>query len=115
MSSSVSWSCGWAGVSGCVHYLGYYTWWRVMRWLRARHPKANWTWFRRRYFGTDRLTEADVTLFRPDSIPVTRYRYRGTKIATPWNTEALQQTGAAFRHVHDERHRLELLEQRLTS
>jgi hypothetical protein len=50
-----------------------------------------------------------------DSIPVTRHRYRGTKIATPWNTEQLQHSRAAFRRVHDERHRLELLEQRLTT
>jgi hypothetical protein len=67
---------GWRTTSGTprsktLHYLGHYTWWRVMRWLRAKHPKANWTWFRRGYFGTDGLTEADVTLFRPDSIPVT--------------------------------------------
>ena len=104
-----------AAVKQTLHYLGYYTWWRVMRWLRAKHPTANWAWFRRRYFGTDGLTEAGVTLFRPDSIPVTRYRYRGTKIATPWNTEQLQHASAAFHRIHDERHRLELLEQRLTS
>ena len=27
-----------------LHYLAYYSWWRVMRWLRAKHPKANWAW-----------------------------------------------------------------------
>ena len=90
-----------AAVKQTLHYLGYYTWWRVMRWLRAKHPTANWAWFRRRYFGTDGLTEAGVTLFRPDSIPVTRYRYRGTKIATPWNTEQLQHASAAFHRIHD--------------
>ena len=33
--------------------------------------------------GKDRISQAGVTLFRPDSIPVTRYRYRGSK--TPWD------------------------------
>ena len=56
-----------------------------MRWIRAKHPKANWTWLRRRYFGKDRISQAGVTLFRPDSVPVTRYRYRGSKIPTPWD------------------------------
>ena len=71
-----------------LHYLGYYAWWRVMRWLRAKHPKVTWTWFRKRYFGKDKLAEAGVTLFRPDSVKVAPYRYRGTKIATPWKHRA---------------------------
>jgi RNA-directed DNA polymerase len=78
-----------AAVKRTLHYLAYYTWWRVMRWIRAKHPKANWSWFRKHYFGKDRISAAGVTLFRPDSVPVTRYRYRGSKIPTPWNAEAL--------------------------
>ncbi len=78
-----------AAVKRTLHYLAWYSWWRVMRWIRAKHPKANWTWLRKRYFGKDRITEAGVTLFRPDTVPVTRYRYRGSKIPTPWDAEAL--------------------------
>ena len=26
-----------------------------------------------------------MTLFNPAAVPVTRYRYRGTKIPTPWD------------------------------
>jgi RNA-directed DNA polymerase len=104
-----------AAVKRTLHYLAYYTWWRVMRWLRAKHPGRTWTWFRRHYFGTDGINEAGVTLFRPDSIAVTRYRYRGAKIATPWNTEQLRAQQAAFRRVHDERGGLERLQQRLVT
>jgi RNA-directed DNA polymerase len=93
-----------------LHYLGYYAWWRVMRWLRAKHPKATWTWLRKRYFGKDKLAEAGVTLFRPDSVKVAPYRYRGTKIATPWNAEQMAATRTAFPHVIDERAGLEWLQ-----
>ncbi len=72
-------------VKRTLHYLTWYSWWRVMRWIRAKHLKANWTWLRRRYFGKDRISQAGVTLYRPDSVPVTRYRYRGSKIPTPWD------------------------------
>lgn len=78
-----------AAVKRTLHYLSYYTWWRVMRWLRAKHPKANWKWFKERYWGKDKIAAAGVVLFRPDSVPVTRYRYRGARIPTPWNAEML--------------------------
>src|SRR5262249_53345144 len=48
-------------------------------------PQGDWTWLRKRYFGKDKISQAGVTLFRPDSVPVTRYRYRGSKIPTPWD------------------------------
>lgn len=98
-----------AAVKHTLHYLAYFAWWRVMRWLRAKHPHANWTWMRRRYFGKDGITEGGVTLFRPDTVAVTRYRYRGANIATPWNAEMLEARQAAFRHVIDERAALERL------
>lgn len=78
-----------AAVKQTLHYLAYYTWWRVMRWLRAKHAKANWKWFKDRYWGKDKIAVAGVALFRPDSVPVTRYRYRGSRIPTPWNAEML--------------------------
>lgn len=78
-----------AAVKRTLHYLAYYTWWRVMRWLRAKHSKANWKWFKDRYWGKDKIAVAGVALFRPDSVPVTRYRYRGARIPTPWNAEML--------------------------
>lgn len=102
-----------AAAKRTLHYLTYYSWWRVMRWLRNKHPHANWAWFRRNYFGKDGIAEAGVTLFRPDSVAVTRYRYRGANIATPWNKEQLDANQAAFRRVADERSSLERLQQSL--
>lgn len=69
-------------------YLRHYTWWRVVRWLRRKHPKANWTQLRRRYLRiNDRTwaTDGTVDLFDPASVAVVRYRYRGTNIPTPWD------------------------------
>ena len=47
-----------------------------------RHRKQ----LRRRHFGHGWRPEQDgVTLFNPAAVPVTRYRYRGTNIPTPWD------------------------------
>ena len=69
-------------------YLGHYTWHRVVGWLRRKHCRATWKSIRRRYLATTANTmvphDDGVMLFNPASVPVTRYRYRGTKIPTPW-------------------------------
>lgn len=67
-------------------YLNHYTWHRVVGWLRRKHRRANWKTLRRRYLN-HRLEpeENGVTLFNPGAVPIIRYRYRGTKIPTPWD------------------------------
>ncbi|MGZ6854816.1 MAG: group II intron maturase-specific domain-containing protein, partial [Mycobacteriaceae bacterium] len=35
----------------CFAYLSYYLWWRMIRWLRAKHPRLTWKQIRRRYWG----------------------------------------------------------------
>jgi RNA-directed DNA polymerase len=65
-------------------YLGAFSWRRVICWLRHKHRRANWKWLRRRYLPGWRPTDGEVTLFNPTSIAVTRYRYRGGQIPTPW-------------------------------
>jgi hypothetical protein len=40
-----------AAVKRTLHYLTWYSWWRVMRWIRAKHPKASWTWLRSNWSG----------------------------------------------------------------
>lgn len=102
-----------AAVKRTLLYLAYYTWWRVMRWLRKKHRGRNWAWMRRRFFGKDRLAEGGVVLFDPGTVAVKRYRFRGAKIATPWNAEMLEETGAAFRRVVDERNSLDRLQRAL--
>jgi RNA-directed DNA polymerase len=69
-------------------YLEYFAWQRVVRWLRAKHKGRNWKWLRRRYLPGWRPTDGAITLFDPRKIGVIRYRYRGSKIPTPWASQA---------------------------
>lgn len=65
-------------------HLDSFAWRRIMRWLRKRRYRLSWqTIFRRFRRGWD-ITDGRNTLFKPSAIPVTRYRYRGTRILTPW-------------------------------
>ena len=72
-------------------YLRHVTWLRVVRWLRRKHRRANWGWLRRRYLSNGWWPEHDgEALFDCATVPVTRYRYRGAAIPSPWavTTEA---------------------------
>jgi RNA-directed DNA polymerase len=70
--------------------LDNFTWRRVIRMLRARH---RWRWkdVRRRFTTpTGRwlpVTAGQIELKRIAAIPIIRYRYRGSKIPTPWVTQ----------------------------
>jgi hypothetical protein len=44
---------------------------------------------------------------------IIRYRFRGTKIATPWNTEQMQGYRGVFRQITDERADLDHLQRTL--
>jgi RNA-directed DNA polymerase len=82
---------GWAayfrfGVSSATfQHLSNYAWERVIRWIRRKHRKITWKELRRRYCG-GRWWPADsnTALFDPGKMRTIRYRYRGTKIPTPW-------------------------------
>jgi len=69
-------------------YLARYAWLRVVRWIRRKHRRASWKAIRRRYLllpGRGLVPhDAGIVLFNVESVPVTRYRYRGTKIPNPW-------------------------------
>jgi len=74
------------GVSKATfQYLGHYTWHRVLGWLRRKHRRTSWKQLKRRYLPNWWPTEGEVSLFRPGSVTVSRYRYRGN-IASPWAT-----------------------------
>jgi RNA-directed DNA polymerase len=113
---------GWAGyfryaaAKRTLGYLGYYTWWRVARWLRKKHPRLTWTALRRRYMGGRWTIQAyGITLQNPGAIRVQRYRYRGALISTPWNTDTLNPTGARYRSTrHDDPAFLGYLQEALT-
>jgi RNA-directed DNA polymerase len=75
---------------GTFGYLEYYSWRRVVIWLRRKHKPISWRELRRRYMPNAsrwRPTENGVQLFDPVTVRIVRYRYRGKAIPTPW-TEA---------------------------
>ncbi|MCP5026238.1 MAG: group II intron reverse transcriptase/maturase [Actinomycetia bacterium] len=66
-------------------HLHQFTWLRIVHWLRRKHSRATWRWLKRRYLANNWWPEHDgVSLFNCGQVPITRYRYRGTKIPTPW-------------------------------
>jgi RNA-directed DNA polymerase len=67
-------------------YLAHVTWRQVLAWLKRKHPHSAWKHLRRRYCdGRWWPHDGQVTLLHTGSIATTRYRYRGTGIASPWD------------------------------
>jgi len=84
-----------SSASATFGYLRHYTWWRVVRWLRRKHPKMSWKKMRRAYLrpaGKTWAYNGDTELFDPTTVTIIRYRYRGAKILTPWDEQALPTT-----------------------
>jgi RNA-directed DNA polymerase len=73
-------------------YLDQYTWHRVVRWIRKRHNRTKWAALLRGYLPGWRPTEGNVTLFQPQAVTVSRYRYRANNIATSWASRTLAST-----------------------
>ena len=75
------------GVSKATfQYLGYYTWRRVVGWIRRKHRRTNWQFLLRRYFHHGwQIGDNGIDLFDTRAVAVTRYRYRGQQIPTPWD------------------------------
>jgi RNA-directed DNA polymerase len=67
-------------------YLDQYTWHRVVAWIRKRHPRTKWDLLWRRYLPNRRPVEDGVELFQPQTVTVSRYRYRAANIRSPWPT-----------------------------
>ena len=67
-------------------YLDHYAFWRVVRWLKKRHFGLNMHTLVRRYLPRWEISAGRIDLFRPNRFAVVRYRYRGTKIPTPWES-----------------------------
>ncbi|MFJ9370822.1 group II intron reverse transcriptase/maturase [Nocardia sp. NPDC101769] len=75
--------------SSTFQYLSKITWFQVLRWIRRKHRRMGWKELRRRYCsGGWWPTTATGQLFDPGRVHVTRYRYRGTAIPTPWTAAA---------------------------
>ena len=69
-------------------YLDHFTWWRIYGWLRKRHDGLNRGTLVRRFFPNWEIRDGRVELFRPEQVPINRYRYRGARIPTPWASQA---------------------------
>jgi RNA-directed DNA polymerase len=73
------------GVSNATFgYLHQFTWRRVICWLRNKYRRANWEQLRKLHLPRWWPTDGEVTLFDPARVAVTRYRYRGRAIPSPW-------------------------------
>ena len=68
-------------------YLEHYTWHRVAEWIRKRHNGLSWGSIRRLFPGWE-IRDGQTELFRPQSVAIVRYRYRGAQIPTPWASDA---------------------------
>ncbi len=67
-------------------YVDDFAFWRIIGWLRKRHAGLPWKTLRRRYLPGWQPTERGTEMFRPHSVTVSRYRYRGQHIPTPWTS-----------------------------
>lgn len=67
--------------------LTHHLWWRTWRWLVKKHTGRSRRWIIRHYYGPGQWwpRSGGPRLFHPDTLRIERYRYRGTKIPTPWN------------------------------
>jgi len=65
--------------------LQHYLWWRVWGWLKNKHPHTSRKALIRRYCNGWWPEHNGVTLYKPVTMTIKRYRYRGNKIPTPWD------------------------------
>ena len=85
-----------AASSRCFAYLSRYLWWRVIRWLREKHPRLTWKQIRRGCWGLrwtsregtrlawpDRIRRDPISLSRPhDRLAVDGHRHRTSHHST---------------------------------
>ena len=67
-------------------YVDFFAFWRVFGWLHKRHHGLNKHTLVRRHLPDWKISDDGIDLFRPEAVAVVRYRYRGTKIPTPWSS-----------------------------
>ncbi|WP_407917775.1 group II intron reverse transcriptase/maturase [Kitasatospora sp. NE20-6] len=81
------------GVSSATFdYLGHYTWWQVIGWIRRKHRGITWKQLRSTYCaGGWWILAENRELFHPGRLSTTRYRYRGMNIPTPWDVTVGQE------------------------
>ena len=68
-------------------YVDHFAFWRVVGWLRKRHLGLNMHTLVCRHLPGWEISDGGIEMFRPNRFAVVRYRYRGSKIPTPWSSE----------------------------
>lgn len=71
--------------SKAYHHLQHYLWWRVWEWLKNKHPRTSGRDLIRRYYNGWWPEYNGVALWQPAAMTIQRYRYRGSRIPTPWD------------------------------
>ena len=69
-----------------------FVWWRVTNMVMYRH-RMTWTALRRRFKGPTGwrpIVMDGIELFNISSVAITRYRWRGSNISTPWATQNIE-------------------------
>lgn len=86
---------GWAnyfrhGVSKDVFSaVQFHAWRRIGKWIKAKHGRISWRRIRSQYCDIGWRWACNGIAFRSAaSVAVTRYRYRGAQIPTPWSIDA---------------------------
>jgi RNA-directed DNA polymerase len=69
-------------------YLDHFAFWRIVGWLRKRHVGLNMHTLVRRFLPGWEINDGGTAMFRPRAVAIERYRYRGTRIPTPWSSAA---------------------------
>ena len=69
-------------------YIDHFAFWRIVGWLKKRHPKLNMHTLVRRHLPGWEIRDGGIEFFRVWRIPVERYRYKGPRIPTPWTKTA---------------------------
>jgi RNA-directed DNA polymerase len=67
-------------------YVDHFALWRIVGWLRKRHLGLNMHTVVRRFLPGWQVRVGKIELFRPTTVAIVRYRYRGTRIPTPWSS-----------------------------
>ena len=67
-------------------YVDHFSFWRIVGWLRKRHVGLKMGTLVHRFLPRWEIRDGKVEMFRPQTVPIVRYRYRGTRIPTPWTS-----------------------------
>jgi RNA-directed DNA polymerase len=65
-------------------YVDHFAFWRIVGWLKKRHPKLNTHTVIHRHLPGWQIKADGIEFFRAPTVPVTRYR--GARIPNPWTS-----------------------------